>query len=234
MESTGKIIQRLSFIGILLFFGMNSKAIAQQPQNRAITINISASEILPADLVIFNINVNAEAESPQEAFETHKEREAILADLLKEFDIKEEDIDHQPIRMSKRYRNENDSQTTVTNQSVSVTFSDFSIYEKIQVALIEDNFDSFNGQFSSSELAAGKDKALEKAIETAKEKADFIAETSGVKLGVISNINYSDHEIGFPVKMMESSDYGRSSSSMMDFGQTVSVTANINISFEIE
>ncbi|MEX0856892.1 MAG: SIMPL domain-containing protein [Balneolaceae bacterium] len=235
MELPGRKIQRITLAVSFLFFGVSCNTIAQHAQERQITINMSASEMLPADQIIFNIDINAEAETPQKAFDMHKQRESVLANLLKEFEIHEDDINHEPIRINKRYRNGNgnESQTTVTNQSVSVTFSDFEIYEKIQVALIENNFDSFNGQFSSTKLSEGKDKALIKAIEAAKEKAILIAENSGIELGSISNINYSDHEIGFQRKAMSAYEMD-SSASMMDFLQTVSVTANINISFGIE
>lgn len=235
MVSAGRKLGKITLTVSLLFFGASCKSTAQQQpiSERTITINMSASELLPADLIVFNVNINAEADTPQEAFEAHQERETLLADLLKEFDIKEEDIDFEPVRMNKRYRDER--QTTVTNQSVSLTFSDFNTYENIQVTLIENGFDSFNGQFSSTEISEGKEKALISAIEAAKKRAELIANSSDISLGPVHSINYSDHQIGMPRKanMMEM-DAIRSESSMMDFAQTVSVTANINISFSIE
>lgn len=242
MTSTGKRIQKITLVASLMFFGISCQSLAQQQvSERTITINMSASELLPANLIIFNVNINAEGESPQEAYEIHKKRENLLAELLKEFDIEEEDIDYQPIRMSKRQQNNRynanteTSYTTVTNQSVSITFSDFSIYEDIQVTLIENDFDSFNGKFSSTKITEGKEKALITAIESAKEKAELIAKTSGVTLGPVSNINFSDHEIGVPFRSdgMEMMAMSRDAS-MMDFSQMVSVTANVNISYFIE
>lgn len=208
---------------------------AQDSVKPTINIDISATEILPADLLIFNVQINSEENSPQSAFETHRKREAVLAELLKEFDIDEDNIKYEPIRISKRYRGDDERMTTVTSQSVFITFEDFDIYEKIQISLIENGFDSFNGQFSSSKIEDGKEKALKKAIEAARKKAELIAETSGVDLGRVQKINFSDHNIGFggrahamemPPPSMEDS--------MMDFPQTVTVTANISISFAIE
>ncbi|HCI69818.1 MAG TPA: SIMPL domain-containing protein [Balneola sp.] len=198
---------------------------------------MSATELIPADLIIFSININAEEKTPEAAFDTHKKREAVLASLLKEFDIKEESINFEPIRINKRtnYNNRQEEVTVNTNQQVSVSFSDFEIYEKIQVSLIENGFDSFNGSFSSSELEEGKDKALVSAIQQAKEKATFIAQQSGVTLGNIQTINYSEHQVNYPPMAMEA-DVGRfksESASMMDFAQTVSVTSTISINFEI-
>lgn len=242
MVSTGNKLSKITLTVSLLFFGMSCTTLAQQPvSERTITINMTASEILPADLIIFNVNINAEGETPQQAYDLHQERESVLADLLHDLDIDEDNIEYEPVRMnrrqvtSNRYDNEEPQYVTSTNQSVSITFEDFSLYEKIQLTLIENGFDSFNGEFSSTEITEGKESALIKAIEAAKERAELIAKTSGVTLGAVSSINYSDHEISFPRKtemleMRVSSD----AASMMDFGQTVSVTANVNISFFID
>ncbi len=235
MVSAGKKLTKITLVVSMMFFGLSEKTSAQDHiDERTITINMSASEMLPADLIIFNVNINAEADSPEEAFEIHKERESLLARLLKKYDIKEENINYDPIRMNKRYRND-DRMTTATDQSVSLTFSDFSIYEKIQVTLIENGFDSFNGRFSSTEISKGKEKALISAIEAAKKRAELIAKTSGTSLGPVQRINYSDHQIGMPRQsdVMELQAM-KSDASMMDFSQSVSVTANINISFSIQ
>jgi uncharacterized protein YggE len=239
MVSAGKKLTKITLVVSIMFLGFGEKTSAQnQTSERTITINMSASELLPADLIIFNVNINAEAETPQEAYSLHKERESLLAKLLKQNTITEENIDYQPIRMNRvnsNYRNNSDTKVTRTNQSVSLSFSDFGLYEDIQVALIENGFDSFNGQFSSTEISEGKEHALVSAIESAKQKAQLIAKTSGVSLGPVQTINYSDHQIGFPAKSnVLSMEAIRSDASMMDFGQTVSVTANINVSFSIE
>lgn len=220
----------------LLLAGLNCKTLAQtgtQNASSSISINMSATELVPADIIVFNININAEAKSPQDAFNAHKQRETVLASLLKEFNIKESEINFQPIRINKRNNYNNPREDMVqTSQQVSVNFSDFDMYEKIQLTLIENGFDSFNGQFSSSEMDKGKEKALVSAIENAKERAQFIAKKSGVQLGKITTINYSDHQINRPQLTVES-DAFRGKSSMMDFAQTVSVTANVSFVFQI-
>lgn len=231
------LISAILFLTIALNCTTTAQSLVENSQ-RTISINMSATELIPADLIIFSININAEEKTPEAAFDTHKKREAVLASLLKEYEIKEENINFEPIRINKRtnYNNRQEEVTVNTNQQVSVSFSDFEIYEKIQVSLIENGFDSFNGSFSSSELEDGKDKALVSAIQKAKERAAFIAEQSGVKLGEITTINYSEHQVDYPPMFMEA-NMGRLRSdapSMMDFAQTVSVTANISFVFQIE
>jgi uncharacterized protein YggE len=229
------IMKKTTLAATLFLFLIGCSAQAQLAEDqRTISINMSATEMVDADQIIFNVNMNAEGDTPQEAYDLHKQREAVLAGLLKEFDIKEENISFQPIRINKRSRNNNRDQYSVTNQQVSVTFSDFEIYEQIQVSLIKNNFDSFNASFSSSELEKGKEMALASAIESAKQKAEFIASNAGVSLGKVLSINHSDHVV-MPYRESADAMMARSAASpgMMDFSQTVSVSANINITFAI-
>lgn len=241
MVLNGNKLSKITLTVSLLFFGISCNTLAQQPiSERTITINMGASELLPADLIIFNVTINAEGETPQEAYELHRERESVLAGLLNELDIKEENIDFEPIRMNRRqvnnrYNNQEPKYITATNQSVSVTFNDFEMYERIQLTLIENDFDTFNGSFSSTNIAEGKEKALISAIEAAKERAELIARTSGVEIGDVFTINYSDHQISAPrrVNSMEMMSMS-ADASMMDFAQTVEVRSNINISYFIK
>ncbi len=244
MKRTNSIFSKTTLlIPAILFMALsiNCTTTAQSidgTSQRIISINMSATELIPADLIVFSININAEEKTPEAAFSTHKKRETVLATLLKEFDIKEEDINFQPIRMNKRsnYNNNRQEVSTVqTNQQVSVSFSDFDIYEKIQVSLIKNGFDSFNGNFSSTKIEEGKEKALVSAIQKTKERATFIADQSGVKLGMITTINYSEYQINRPQMTREADAFMAKADapSMMDFAQTVSVTSNISINFEI-
>lgn len=243
MVLSGSKLGKITLTVSLLFFGMSCTTLAQQPvSERTITINMSASELLPADQIVFNVNINAEGKSPQEAYELHRERESLLARLLKDLDITEDNIDYEPVKMNRRqingnrYNTEDPEYITSTNQSVSITFEDFSIYEEIQLTLIENGFDSFSGQFSSSKIAEGKETALIAAIEAAKERAELIAKTSGVELGPVSNIDHSDHHVEIPRQSsnsMEMMSMARDAS-MMDFSQTVEVRASVNISYFIE
>lgn len=237
LAKSTSVIATILFLVVSINCSTTAQSIVENPQ-RTISINMSATELIPADLIVFSININAEEKTPEATYNTHEKREAVLASLLKEFDIKEENINFQPIRMNKRtnYNNNRQQETTVqSNQQVSVSFSDFSIYEKIQVTLLKNGFDSFNGNFSSTKIEDGKEKALISAIQNAKERATFIADQSGVKLGAIQTINYSEHQISRPQIAMEGDamQLRAASPSMMDFAQTVSVTSNISIVFTI-
>lgn len=232
-----QIIMKLRFFNfILLFLFISASGASAQmrmtPPERVLSVDMSKSTELPADLIIFSISMNAEADTPQEAFKLHKEREKLLASLLKDFNIDSKSIKFQPVQISKRYRNNNETMYSQTSQQVRVTFSDFDIYEQIQLTLIENGFDSFSGSFSSEKLEEGKQKALELAIEAAKEKAAFIAETSGVKLGQIRTVNYSEYQINTEFRAM-SFKAASADAALLDIPQSVSVTAGVSITWSL-
>lgn len=221
---------------LMLFVGCSAQAQMLNPTPSTIDVSMTSSELLPADLIVFTININAEERTPRLAFTKHKERETLLAGLLKEMDIAEENIKYQPIRINKMYRNNREDKYSQTNQQVSVTFSDFSLYEELQLTLIENDFDSFNGNFSSTHMEKGKKNALKQAISAAKERAELIANETGVTLGTPFHISYSDYAVRPTMSMEYDATALRSSAapSMMDFAQTISVTATISIQFSIQ
>lgn len=221
---------------LFIFFLLISLSINAQ-DNGYITITSEGSVELPADIIRFNVNLNAEGDTPQKAYNLHKQREGALVKLLDKYEINEEDIHFEPISISKSgrvARHSDEDPTYQTRQVVSLTLRDFDIYEEMQVTLIEENFDNFSGNFMSTDEESGKDRALRRAIQTAKEKAQIIAKEAGIKLGSITGIDYS-HSQYRPV-YAQSRDLAISEGSggqLMKFDQVVTITANISINFAI-
>lgn len=222
-------------LSFLLFSG-NSQA--QTDNDHSLNISAEGQVEMPADIIKFNINLNAEADSPQEAYDLHKKREQALVRLLDQYNIKEKDIHYALISISKVNNNNYNLQhkqapTYQTRQAVNLTLTDFDAYEKIQLALIDNDFDSFNAFFATSKAEQAKDEALKKAIRTAKEKASLIAEEAGVNLGSIKHISYSDNSAQ-PVFRMEAKAFqAPDAGELMKYDQSVTISTNISIEFEL-
>lgn len=198
---------------------------------QTVSVNATAEVQVPADKISFQINLNARGETPQKAFDLHKQREKVLVDLLKKYDIKEKDIHFEPISISRIQNNEYSKmgkEFVQTSQSVALMLTNFKTYEKIQIALIDNDFDNFSGQFMSSKQQQGEDAALKKALKIAHDKASIIAEQIGKKLGDVSQVNFSfnQHPARFASEMVL-----KSSDSLMQFEQTVTVTASVSIKY---
>lgn len=211
---------------------------AQHPSSEDGALSITATgEIqLPADQIQFHININAEADTPQQAYELHQQREEVLVDLLHKFDIADEDIRYEPIAISKHQsynRDPGEKPVYRTQQTVMVTLRDFDAYEQIQVALIENDYDNFSGSFSSTRLKEGQDQALREAIRQARRKAELMAEAADVTLGPVRELSYS-HQPPQPVSrntyaVKAESDAG----SLLQYQQQVVVTATVTVRYAL-
>ncbi len=220
-----------------LFLFLSFLFIAQpsQPETDGLSVSATAEVQLPADQIQFNINLNAEADSPQATYDLHKERERALVELLDRYEINEEDINYEPISISKNEPYNRDSENEVTYQTrqmVRLVLTDFEAYEKIQIGLIEAGYDNFSGQFMATKSEEGKEEALRKAIQKAKQKAQTIAEESGFTLGSISAVSYNYQQVqpyAQETMQLKAADSG----SLMKYDQTVTVSATISMEFAI-
>ncbi len=211
---------------------------AQSNGSNTVSVTAQGEVELPADIIQFNINLNAEGDTPQEAYNLHKKREKVLVRLLQKYEIKEENIRFQPLSISKRYEEDYSTgkrdrkEIFNTSQQVSLQLKDFDIYEKIQVTLIEHDFDQFNGTFLSTEQKQGEDEALRKALQKARQKAEIIAEESDITLGTVHNINYHESQF-YPGRQRETMAMSPDSQSLMQYQQTVVLQASVTIQFLI-
>lgn len=199
-----------------------------------VRVTTQASVTLPADLIRFRINLNAEAPSPREAYDLHKQREQVLVTALKTHQIDADNIRFEPVSIRKTAQNRPDASKIRTNQQVLLTLNDFEVFEEIQVTLIKNGFNNFSGSFTSTQIEKGKNQALRKAIRKAREKAELIADEAGLQLQRIKQITYGERRadpVGMRVELTSSQDY---SPSLMEFDQTVSVTASVSIDYSIK
>ena len=220
---------------LTLFLSLFIFTATAQAQNE-ISINAGAEVMVPADKIAFQINLNAEGDTPQEAYNLHKEREKVLVRQLKKYDIKDEDLNFEPISINKTYNNSygnKEEKRIKTRQNVILTLDNFDIYEQIQITLIENNFDQFSGNFMSSESKQGEDKALKKALKLAREKAEIIAQETGLTISGIKNINYS-YSSRPPRPTMEMTASKAADGNLLEFDQSVSVSANVSVTYKFE
>lgn len=226
----------MSYFIILLSFLFAMQVQPTDPEPNGLTIGATGKIELPANQIQFRINVNAEADNPQDAYELHQEREKALVQLLDKYNIEEKNIGYEPMSISKirNYDREPEAKPVYrTQQTVNVLLQDFSAYEKIQVGLIQNGFDDFSGNFSNTDMEAGKDKALRRAITKAREKAEIIAEETGVNLGDIIEISYNFNDVQPYAQETAQLRAASNDGSLLKYNQTVTVSAHISIRYAI-
>lgn len=202
---------------------------------RTLHVTASAKVLLPADLIQFNITISAEAKTAQKAYQKHQQLEQELVSLLEKYNIDEEDIQFQPMSISEYREGYGESYTTYyqTRQTVTITFSNFDIYENIQVALIGHGFDQFSGNFLTTQKKKGMDKALRKAIQNAKDIAQLMAEEAGVQLVKVKSMSYSENTVR-PYASSRVALAAAETQGLLQYSQTVAVTARVSMEFVIK
>lgn len=196
-----------------------------------ISVDATGEVTIPADIIQFNIQLTQYSESAREAFREHKKLEEFLTDLLLKEGISSDDIKTEPVSIRSRTRGEQ-QHGFQTNQSVTLKLQDTEQFEDMQLVLIENNFDNFSGQFSSTKIADAEDEALNKAVSEAKREAGILAKAAGVRLGGIQAIHYSGSDVPYRAAKMEMS-YDGSSGSLLQFEQTIPVQKNVQVVFKL-
>lgn len=229
-----------TFLFILLLLLPTTKLAAQNdalPIPATITINSAGEVFVPADLVVIQINITVTGTSPQSVFESHKSREEALTNLILERDIDMDDLRFQPMNISSHNNRINVSgevsREYQSNQHVSLTLDDFELFEELQVFLIQNDFDTFSGRFSSTKIEEAETESLELALENARQKADLIARSFDKNVVRMSSVEHGAapraRELGAESAMMFAD-----TRSLIEFDQQVRVQSSVTVEFIIE
>ena len=202
--------------------------------DNSITVQASGEVNVTADLILFNVNITEFNTDAREAFTEHKRQEAFLTSLLINEGIEERYISANPVNISSVRRGNNVSGYE-TRQQVQIVLHDVTQFESMQVALIENGFVAFTGNFSSSKIDEAQKEALKKAVIEARNKAELLAEAAGLRITDVNNIQYGVSGSYSPglrgVSMAMEMD---SSGSLLQFERTIPVRETVSIIFRTE
>ncbi len=222
----------IPLIALFLLQACAGAGIASESETPTITVGSSAEILVPADVINFNITIGVTSSTADQAFERHKEKESFLAGMLQQLNISEDAISYQPMSIRPNRQRDGSIHTT-TSQRISIKMNDFDLFINLQKDLIDNEFDNFSASFYSTEYEQGGKEALAKAVELARDDARIMAEAAGKNLGSVIKINHgvAEHR---PVARTEfSAAMLADAPSMMDFAQTISVTRNVVVVFEL-
>lgn len=224
-------------ISITLFLSLSVNASAQsETDNSQISVSATGVSYVTADLIQFRVNITQFNQDARQAFETHKEQENFLTELLLEEGVADSNITANPISISyiNRYNNTGE-RGYETQQHIMIVLDDVSQFESMQIKLIENGFTNFSGSFSARNLQEAGDEALTKAVEEARRKAELLAEAAGKEITDVMSINYhSNRPYASRNSGMELASFDASSGSMLQFERTIPVQENVSIQFRIQ
>lgn len=179
---------------VLFVLLLCSVSVNAQENNRYINVNGTSELILPADQINFGVQIRTVAESLDMSKSTNDKYLGELKAILKETGINQDDIEISPVTLGKNY--EYDAQVGrrqkgfYTECRVTFILKDFSKYYELTDKLsASSHFEVVSSGYSLSDYEQHNKKAYEKALLAAKDKAEYMAKTLGVKLGEVLEID---------------------------------------------
>jgi uncharacterized protein len=216
---------------ILFILLANILALAQSNQETIFTIQANSEISVPANQIIFRINIQEENNDPEQAYNIHKNKEEQLVKLLKGYSIPDSNVVYSLLSISQPRQQK--SNTYKTSQSIQLKISDFDLYEKLQVGLLKIGINNFSSLFSSTKTSEIKEKAISSLIYDAKNEAETYARNLGLEVGKVKEIEtrMGRVDVGQPTYFVAtpSVDY-----SLLEIPQTYKVNVFAKISFYLK
>lgn len=216
----------------LVHFTVLFQTINANAQPGTITVETAGETEVAADLIYFHVNITQFDKDAREAFQRHKVQENYLTSLLKEEEIDERHIFANPISISSTRRQQEGSGFE-TRQQVTIRLDDVTRFETMQIALIENGFVNFSGNFSSTKLDQAKDEALTKAVQEAKRQGDILAQAAGKSITDIHSIQYGSPGGTYPQMRGVSMAFEADSGSLLQFERTIPVSEHVKVVFHL-
>ena len=181
-------------------------------QTKTVSVVGLAEKDFTSDLIVWELNLNAQAMDMKQAYSTIKEQSAIVKEFLKNKNIKDSEVDFKKISTTEmqRYRWDevNDRSVEIfdgynAHQTIRIESKDIAKIEKL-VREISELYDQ-NIQISSHEpeyyytkLADLKIEMLAEASKDARNRAETITKNAGSKLGKLKSANMGVFQITAP------------------------------------
>jgi len=227
-------------IALLVFVFVTTLASAQATQqNQQPQINVSGEGkimVTPdrADITIGVENTGADAADVKKKNDTAID--AVIK-YLKSIKLPSEDYQTQRVNLNRNYDYNKKKYSYVASQTIVIHLKDISKYDAMMMGLVDAGVNNIEGvQFKTSKQAQYESEARIKAVEQAKQKANDYAGALGQKIG--KPITVTDNtQSYYPPVMMRAMKFEDASAADMPketlaIGE-ITITANVNISFEL-
>lgn len=184
---------------IMLFVIFTITATAQSSQ-KYISVTGTAERTLPADQIEFSIQIETIDETVMKSKSDNDKSLEHLLEILEETKIDTNYLNVSPIMIGKNYEQKSGERIQsgfYARVSVSFILKDLSKYYNLtdKIASI-DNFEIIDANYAISDYEAENKETYIEALKAARTKAEYMAETMGVK--ILGVLEISDTDMGQP------------------------------------
>ena len=157
-----------------------------------ITVIGTGEVLIPADTAVVSLGVSATDREVLKAQRKANETIAAIREALIKAGVKEEDINTDYINIYASYDYSDGSEQLKgynANSTLAIRVTDIEAVGEVIDIAFEAGANTLNGiNFSASDTTEAEAKAMKKAVEDAKDKAEVLAEASGLKIRGIDEI----------------------------------------------
>jgi len=157
-----------------------------------ITVTGTGEVLIPADTAVVSLGVSATDREVLKAQRRANETIAAIREALIKAGVKEEDINTDYINIYASYDYSEGTEQLKgynANSTLAIRVTDIEAVGEVIDIAFEAGANTLNGiNFSASDTTEAEAKAMKKAVENAKDKAEVLAEASGLKILGIDEI----------------------------------------------
>ncbi len=197
------------------------------------------SEAVPDEASV-SFGITSEEKTLEKAYRENTSKMNAMTQTVKKMGIEPKDIQTSAFQVNPLYRDEKNGRSLkpsgfAVSQQLSILLRDVSKTGPLIDKIISDGANVFNGiQFSSSRMESMEKEAKSRAAKRAKENAALLAESLGVKLGRLIDVNdevVRPYPTGQP-RMMAMFAADKAAPPQIE-GGSVEVTAYCNVEYAI-
>ena len=176
------------FLAALLLLTFSSAALAD-PE---ITVNGNGEALVSADVAVISLGVSARDRDVLKAQAKVNEAIAAIRTALTEAGVEKQDINTDYINIYAMYEYSEGAEVLKgynANSTLAIRVTDIEAVGEVIDIAFEAGANTLNGiTFSASDTTEAEAKAMKKAVEDAKDKAEVLAEASGLEIRGIEEI----------------------------------------------
>jgi uncharacterized protein YggE len=235
-------LKNLIIIGLFLFmvavfWFVYEYSKINQPQ-RTFSVTGEGKEVVIPNIAEIRIGVVTQGKNLADLQNSNTEKVNKIINFLKEQGIDSKDIKTENYSITPNYDYKISPYQIVgytINQNLLVKVRDLNKIGQILERAVQDGANNVSGpNFTVDEPEVYLEKAREKAIQSAKEKAQKIAQTAGFRLGKIVSINESPESVPIPFYSLGLSEKAMPASVPQIEPGSREIKASISITYEIK
>lgn len=191
------VISLLIIGGLLAACGPASVALQTQPPQRTITVTGTGKVTLTPDIAYISIGVQTQDASAKTAVASNNTQAQAVVKTIKGFGVADKDIQTTNFSIYPQQQYDNNGKVTgttyIVNNTVYVTVRDLTKLGDMLDSTVSSGANYINSiQFDVADKTDALSQARQAAVDDAKKQADELTKATGVTLGDVQTISYTD------------------------------------------